>query len=209
MTLTDGTPYTHRRLFLICDNGYHKWRSLQNPSKVSVSEDDHNWSRMIESLRKDIECTFGSLKGRFRILKYGLLFHSEEICHNTFYTCSILHNMLLLEMGLEKWDDDEYQGDAGNFDDDVLQRIFARDPGAAARGGDYSATSGEILRDPDLQRRMPMAAAAALRGLDDSDDIPDFSYLTLRKALQTHFAYACLQKAVIWPQRIRKNIEVR
>lgn len=27
------------------------------------------WSKCVESIRKDVECTFGILKGRFRILK--------------------------------------------------------------------------------------------------------------------------------------------
>ena len=34
--------------------------------------DEIRWSKWLESMRKDIECTFGILKGRWRILKAGV-----------------------------------------------------------------------------------------------------------------------------------------
>ena len=63
---------------------------------IGVSECE--WSGLMESMRKDVERTFGSLKGRFRILKYGFPLNNKETVDNTVFTCMILHNMLL------KWD---------------------------------------------------------------------------------------------------------
>jgi len=58
-------------------------------------------------VRKDVECFFGILKGRFRILKMTLLYGTRERVDNIFFTCCILHNMLhafdgiaLLEKGI-------------------------------------------------------------------------------------------------------------
>ena len=82
----DGIPHEVRGLVFICDNGYHKWRCLQNPSKVPLGDVERKWSKMIESLRKDIECTFGRLKGRFRILKYGMRFHTSDACERVVWT---------------------------------------------------------------------------------------------------------------------------
>ena len=51
-------------------------------------------------MRKDVECTFGILKGRWRILKYGLRLHSLMNADNVWKTCCALHNMLLEVDGL-------------------------------------------------------------------------------------------------------------
>ena len=42
-------------LYLICDGGYHKWLELQCPWKDAVRGRDQNWSRRVESQRKDVE----------------------------------------------------------------------------------------------------------------------------------------------------------
>jgi hypothetical protein len=56
-------------LYAIVDGGYHKWRCLQCPFPDFRCLDGKGWSQKIESLRKDVECTFGILTQRFRILK--------------------------------------------------------------------------------------------------------------------------------------------
>ena len=60
-----------RGLYLICDGGYHKWRCMQCPFPEGPSDDEKAWSKQLTSLRKDVECVFGILKQRFRILKRG------------------------------------------------------------------------------------------------------------------------------------------
>ena len=49
----------------------------------------------LESMRKDIECTFGILKGRFRILKNAIRLKFEDDIEALFRTCVFLHNILL------------------------------------------------------------------------------------------------------------------
>lgn len=62
-----------------------------------------------------VECCFGRLKTRFRILKLPILTHSKENVDNMFLTCCCLHNILLKHDGhIEKWDkyidDGEFSG---------------------------------------------------------------------------------------------------
>ena len=49
----------------------------------------------MESVRKDVECTFGILKIRFQILKNGIEYHHEDTVEQIFKTSCILHNMIL------------------------------------------------------------------------------------------------------------------
>ena len=53
------------------------------------------WSEWMESVRKDVECTFGILKARFRILRVGIECHSMEEVDSIFKASCILHNMIL------------------------------------------------------------------------------------------------------------------
>ena len=53
-------------VYLICDGGYLRWKSLGY------------FSANLESVRKDVECTFGILQKRWRILEYGFQYCSAE-----------------------------------------------------------------------------------------------------------------------------------
>ena len=57
---------------------------------------------LLESLRKDVECTFGILKGRWRILKTGIRIHGTDGPDKVFFTCCALHNKLLDIDGLDE-----------------------------------------------------------------------------------------------------------
>ena len=74
-------------------------------------------------MRKDVECTFGILKGRFRILKSGIRLHGVDVADNIWMIYCALHNMLLEKDGLTvNWD-----GEMGLFDynEDSEQISFA------------------------------------------------------------------------------------
>jgi Plant transposon protein len=49
--------------WLLCDNGYPRWSMLIPPMKEPITYDDARFSEWVESMRKDVECTFGILKG--------------------------------------------------------------------------------------------------------------------------------------------------
>ena len=62
----------------------------------SPLEDD--FSTTLESLRKDVECVFGILKGRWTSLDKGFKYRKMKTCGEIFLTCAVLHNMMLSEM---------------------------------------------------------------------------------------------------------------
>ena len=64
--------------WILVDNGYLKWSTTVPPIKVTVNEMERRWSHWCESLRKDVECTFGILKGRWRVLKTGIRLQGME-----------------------------------------------------------------------------------------------------------------------------------
>ncbi|CAN0143666.1 unnamed protein product, partial [Pylaiella littoralis] len=78
----DGTEFTRKGCYLIVDNGYREWVTLMASSKYPGDVDDAAFSKMLESVRKDVECFFGILKGRFRILKLRLAYHCREDIDN-------------------------------------------------------------------------------------------------------------------------------
>ena len=81
-------------LYLLVDGGYHKWRIMQCPLKHTNDEDKTRWSEFAESVRKDVECSFGILKKRFQFLKSAITWHRKSDIDNAVFSCVILHNML-------------------------------------------------------------------------------------------------------------------
>ena len=62
----------YKGVYVIVDNGYLQWSCTVPPFTVTGDMDEIRWSKWLESMRKDVECTFGILKGRWRILKSGI-----------------------------------------------------------------------------------------------------------------------------------------
>jgi len=81
-TVKGGTWY-------IWYGGYHKWTNMiVNPTKHTSIRPDRLWSEWMESIRKDVECCFGILKRRFRILRNGIVLQSQEQINSVFLlTC--------------------------------------------------------------------------------------------------------------------------
>ena len=139
--------------WLLFDNGYLSRSSTVPPIKTSNSRSEIRFSAWLESLRKDVECTFGILKGRWRILNTGIRLHGTCVPDKIFHTCCALHYLLLDVDGLnEEWnngvpsdyetsmlvDDDEIPGDVDVIPT-ALQRlanpVAARDNGITAVDG--------------------------------------------------------------------------
>ena len=50
----DGTPKQYRGLYLVTDNGYHRWRCLIPPMTMATNDNEITWSKHLESVRKDV-----------------------------------------------------------------------------------------------------------------------------------------------------------
>ena len=105
--------------WLIVDNGYLAWPTHVPPFKTYAAYKELRFSKWVESMRKDVECTFGIMKGRFRILKTGIPLHGIEATDRIWLTCCSLHNFLLEEDGLDSgWDMNQYMTHHGHHDED-------------------------------------------------------------------------------------------
>jgi hypothetical protein len=68
-------------VYLFCDGGYLRWVTLVCPySGSSETGRRRYFNDNLESIRKDVKCTFGILKKRWRILDYGLQYCNMPKC---------------------------------------------------------------------------------------------------------------------------------
>jgi hypothetical protein len=108
--------------YFIVDGGYQNIACFVDPLSDAITLSEIKWSEYLTSVRKDVECTFGILKARFRILKYPLRYENLTMLTNIVKCCAILHNMLLEYDGLltyewEKNPDWEIENPDVNEDD--------------------------------------------------------------------------------------------
>jgi hypothetical protein len=106
--------------WFIVDNRYLNWPTTVPPLKTPCSGVHVCFLQWLESIRKDVECTFGILKGRFRNLKTGIRLRGQESADQIFLTCCALHIWLLNKDGLDKdWEDrvqSDWEGHLGFHD---------------------------------------------------------------------------------------------
>lgn len=101
----DGVPRKDNGGWIIVDGGFKKIPCLIEPQRNRFNDKEVVFSEWLESVRKDIECTFGILKSRFRVLKNAARTHDQCLLENIMHVCCILHNMLLLNDGLHLYSD--------------------------------------------------------------------------------------------------------
>jgi hypothetical protein len=111
----DGTikEVTYKGAWIMVDNGYLRWSCTVPPHKHTVHQSEiHCWSRWLEAMQKDVECTFGILKGRWQVLKSGIRLWGVEACDKVWLTCCALHNWLLEVDGMEE----QWESEMGQFE---------------------------------------------------------------------------------------------
>ena len=80
-----------RGAYAIVDNGNIEWSTTVLPLKALCNRSELRFSQWLGSrMQKDVECTFGILKGRWRILKSGIRLYNTEIADNIWLTCSLV-----------------------------------------------------------------------------------------------------------------------
>ena len=90
-----GVLSEEKGAWLSVDGGYLEIPELLVGDPSCLEAFMNLWNHFMESERKHVECAFGILKARFRILKLPLLMHSCQEIDDIFFTCCILHNMCL------------------------------------------------------------------------------------------------------------------
>ena len=198
--------------WLLVDNGCHRWSATVPPTKATTKRTEIRFSQWLESMRKDVECTFGVLKGRWRVLKSGIRLCGLKEADKMWKTCCALHNLLLEVDGLDDlWADGvapEWQQGMGEHDADgrnhIPQSIRRLLSPAQARNCDASAMGrgNDFERGTDQQQQQ--LAVDNNTAETDSEGciiVRKMSLQAFRNKLITHFNIAFQRKEIKWPKR--------
>jgi DDE superfamily endonuclease len=199
----------------LVDNGYHRWACTQAPAKHTVMRSEERLSEWIESFRKDAECTFGILKGRFRVLKTGIRLEGAAAADKVWLTCCALHNLLLEEDDLDDWNGDLGLNEVADlhYAPLALQRL-----GAEEYAGFGSRRHEREVTQQQQNRRNWEALQADNEDVVQEDDdhllpgdvrydregaviVNSLSYDDFRNRLVEHFDILHRQNKVRWPRR--------
>jgi len=112
--------------WLMVNNGYLSWPTTVPLFAKTDNILEEKWSHWLESMQKDVECTFGILKGCLRILKSGVHLHGVHSADMIWKTCCTMHNWLLDIDGLsENWENgmpSDWEGTMGQHSADTMQQ---------------------------------------------------------------------------------------
>ncbi len=212
-------------VYLIVDNGYLDWSCTVPPFGVLNKIDKIRWSKWLESMRKDVECTFGILKGRWRILKSGVRLHGVDAVDSVWLTCCGLHNWLLEINGLtEEWVGgvckivSDWDGEVGCLD---FEGVRVEVPNALAclsvnldpQNYDSSGLGPGLDVIAENRTLLTKEADELSDGIDDRNmmliirnrRVKDLSLSVFRRLLVNHFAILFSQNNIVWPERITKK----
>jgi len=196
----------------LVDNGYHRWACTQAPSKINNLLTEQRLSDWIESFRKDSECVFGILKGRWRVLKTGLRVEGAAAADRIWLTCCALHNMLLNIDGLDKqWEEgvaSDWEGELGANDPDecrahapfAIRRL--NNPELEDFGSRQHEESVSQIRDPKDCVGVQDDVVTNIRTADDGAVyVNSLSYKEFRDCLLVNFDILHRQHKIRWPTR--------
>ena len=207
--------------YLIVDNGYLNWSCTVPPFGVTNDIDEIRWSKWLESMRKDVECTFGILKGRWRILKSGVRIYGVDSVDHIWFTCCALHNWLLEVDGLthkwvggvqiitSDWDGEMGYADYDGVRVDVPNALARLSTNLDPRNYDSSGLGpGLDVVDETrtmMNRDLGESEEATTREMDIGGDrvrhVRHLSLAVFRRLLVNHFAILFSQNNIVWPRR--------
>lgn len=152
------------------------------------------WSSRVETLCKDVECTFGILKKRFLFLKHPIRLHEPKDIENCFLTCCLIHNWLLEFDGRDDWE--EW---LENLDDDDNDDGLNTNGEMAASRARYVGFEGGFTRgeQPGAYYEIPHR---------DGDDVDEdmaptqtevMAFTRRRQDLIEHFIAAASNRALV------------
>ncbi|CAB9523595.1 Plant transposon protein [Seminavis robusta] len=211
---------------LVDKNGYHQWSCTQAPGKADLTLPERRLSEFIESFQKDAKCTFGILKGRFRILKADIRLEGTEAADNIWLTCCALHNWLLDIDGLSsEWQNgvqSDWEGELGDNEAEgfaeyapfAVQRLQQPEIAQFGSREHERSMARPGLLVPEVSQEDDSAAGDNDDNLSITSDgfgetvdedgavyINSLSYREFRSLLVEHFDILWRCRAIIWPTR--------
>ena len=195
------TPQTG--VYFICDGGYHRWSCMINPLKHTATRERRLWSEWVESTRKDVECCFGILKGRFRFLRNGIVLQKQDSIDNVFFTCCILHNLIL-----------EFDGLDSRWETDVDWETMNPQPDNSDEGFDEEdVVSVQSVQQQLINSRVAQWSSARVNTPEEDELLQnefevevDRDFESKRDMLIAHFIYAYNAGLVKWPTNLKPEL---
>ena len=197
--------------WLLVDNGYLAWPTTVPPIKTTNSKAEIRFSAWLESVRKDVECTFGILKGRWRILKTGIRLFGVASADKIFLTCCTLHNWLLEIDGLAaEWDNgvpSEWEGELGDHNVNDISRaalnlhnpveVRRHDLSGMGAGTDTVTFEAE---QPLYEDEVQMSPATVQYAHNHVQPVRLLTLKDFRSRLVVHFDIAYQRNEICWPR---------
>ncbi|KAI2500765.1 Plant transposon protein [Fragilaria crotonensis] len=200
--------------------------------KHTCNRSELRFSQWLESLRKDVECTFGILKGRWRILKTGIRLHNTEASDNIWLTCCALHNMLLDVDGLNKaWKNgvrSHWEMESGEFRDEeipfAVRRLivdpngtdefrlrhydasrfgFQRSPRPDSDNEEDNETDDNCVGNRNRNRNWNENQIRSLR-IQSGTPVNKLNFFQFRALLVENFNVQFHKKSLQWPKRLAR-----
>jgi hypothetical protein len=207
MYTEEGAIATHARPFVICDGGYHRWRGTISGFSACIAEWLSKWTALVGSVRKDVECAFGVLKRRFRILKLPFEFADAAKIQNVFRTCVVLHNMIHMHRQREGYmhaarRSVDYDCDGRHCNATQVGRVIRRVV-TVSSSGEVRALDWRIDEDSDVSYVEPPGGGPAW-GTATVEAEPEF--FSLRECLVAHYKYTKTNHpALLRPTEVAKH----
>ena len=195
-------PY--KGVWFIVDNGYLSWSCTVPPESNGTTYEIIRFSEWLESMRKDVECVFGIMKGRFLILRYGFRFHTLYKCDRLWLTCCAMHNMLLDVDGLHRnW----HNGAKSSWE--ITDR-YNRDrfqlgtPFAINRLNRNLELNDEDEYVPEEDNNNEISTICDKYTVNGKRIVSKMPLSLFRHCLVNHFDIRFKKNDIVWPQRLKK-----
>ena len=178
---------TYRGCWIQTDNGYLDWSITVPPYKYYETREQLRWSQWMESMRKDVECTFGILKKRSTILSKGIDAHEIGTADKVWKTCCALHNWLLDVDGYDvRWGEEIPSDDTLCF---ALLRL--------------KIAESEEVTIVEEDTNIDIGSSTSQRHNDIIRDARSMSLDQFRQRLVEHFNIMFKRNGIKWPKRMK------
>ena len=184
----DGAESKLKGLYVTVDGGYLRWPETLDGYKSSLNKEEMLYQEHQGSVRKDVECAFGILKKRFRMLRLPFLVRDAIDIEKIFKTCMIIHNMLLIDDGLNSIGDLD-----GDWLTEDVNAFLAKKKGSRSIG--FCGVRHPETAETDFTH---VGRYYNHHGHPDDDPVAP-GYHEKKRVLLDHFIYYRSRHKINWP----------
>ena len=206
-TVGEIVEVVYKGVWFMVDNGYLSWSCTVPPDGNGVTYEIIRFSEWLESMRKDVECLFGIMKGRFLILRYGIRFHKIVMCDKLWVTCCAMHNMLLDIDDLRKNWQNGAKSDWEIFNNDHKNRSKIRTPFAINRlhrHQEMEDTDEDDEYDSYVDNNTDISKICDKYSSNGKRIVSRMPLSLFRQCLINHFDIRYKKNDIVWPRNVRK-----